>query len=100
MDQDIEGWKKLHKALGSKCLLVADKALEAGLPLSLRRGSSGEVAAAAVERDEGASEELDFVSCASLSLKTTLTATLSRCAVVRGSRVFTYMYIHNCSCFR
>ena len=87
--QDVEGWKKLQETLGSKCLLVADKTL-AGLPISPRREIKGEesVAESAAEKSpndaESREDGLEFLSCASLTLEKTLSATFSKAMSVRG----------------
>ena len=94
--QDVEGWRKLQEALGSKCLVVADRALADGLPITPRPGETKEEQ----EVTEGplleTSEEtpdvkqgLEFLSCASISLEKSLSATFSRCSALAGPSIHT-----------
>ena len=89
--QDVEGWKKLHEVLGSKCLLVADRTFD-GLPISPLRKREDKETTEVDETDEGtqgreeaeAEEGLDFLSCVGLSLENTVSATCSRALSLAG----------------
>ena len=102
--QDVEGWKKLHEVLGSKCLLVADRTFD-DLPITPLRKREDKETTEVDETDEGtqgreegeAEEGLDFLSCAGISLENTLSATCSRALSLAGELpmyVCMYMYIH------
>jgi enolase len=99
--EDVEGWRKLQEALGSKCLVVADKALASGLlpvPPSDHQGPSPEV-----EKQESMSgvgegtpevtEGLELLSCASFTLETTLSATFSRYRALSGIASYTMLNV-------
>ena len=72
--QDVDGWRKLCERLGSKCLLVADRVLEKGLPLSPAPFQG--------DTEDGATHQtelgVDYLSCATVPLQSTLSGTIDK----------------------
>ena len=106
--QDSEGWKNLQEALGSKCLLVADKTL-AGLSIVTAGNMDLERPSAGRERDperEGKNEEerkedeeegegevgveegvgVNYMSCVGLHLGTSLSETCFSACSLQGEK--------------
>jgi hypothetical protein len=93
--KDVEGWRKLQDALGNKCLLVADRTLAQGLPVASGTESTKEESNDRELASNGDEETagLDFLSCVSLSLEKTLSATFSRSLALRGSANYTMLSV-------
>jgi enolase len=88
--KDVEGWKKLQETLGTKCLLVADKSLDDLLVRPRREIENKElVTESEAEKSpngrESREDGLESLSCASLTLEKTLSATFAKVMSVRGS---------------
>ena len=101
MAQDVEGWRKLQEGLGNKCLVVADRALASGLhviptPRPRQHPSSSEVGKEEplFEGSEGTPEGLKFLSCASFTLETTLSATFSKSLTLAGPLICVHCIVH------
>ena len=93
--QDVQGWRKLQEALGNRCLIVADRALDGGLPIKHTREQEVEEQ---TENSEGTHEDvegLEFLSCASLTLEKTISDTFSRRVSLSGVRPSTHTTQHS-----
>lgn len=109
--KDISGWKKLLAKVGSKCLVVADAALQKGLPLAPNRGQQHPgCRRLSMQQQEGSDEEerrdtavdktaeeetaevevdpdvVKGLSCAALKWENTLSSTMDKADQLKGEQ--------------
>lgn len=98
--QDVSGWTKLLERVAGKCLIIADRALQKGLPLTKPRASSrcrrlstplseDSFVKVAVEgegeRGEAVEPEgVEGLTCAALSWEHTLSSTMDKADQLKG----------------
>lgn len=96
--KDVAGWKKLVDKLSSKCLIIADSALQKGLPVVMQSKEQQPVCARlSIQEDEGHVEidgkvdtegeevgGVERLSCVAMSWKNSLSSTMDRIDHLNG----------------
>lgn len=98
--QDVTGWKKILTRLASKCLIIADSALQKGLPLARSKVHTGhrrlslqdteETVTVKAEGEEAEKSEdvedegVEGLSCAALTWENTLSSTVDKADQLKG----------------